>query len=260
MQIFAHDSAEGTDPGISPATISPARLAANRANAQLSTGPSTPDGKLRSRVNAVKAGLTGATVLLPTEDAAGYERHIRAYEDELHPVGPRECALVQSLADTDWRLNRIPALEAAFYARGHMQFAKSFSDVDDALRPSVIQLETYIAYEKQLRNLHLQESRLHRRRAKDAAELTELQTARQADCEKKAERENEIQQQEIAQPQHEHRAAATSTHSFVSAVGFEFSSPESACPPLTQAPGDTKDHAHAAHACALLHAEKSVIS
>ena len=48
---------------------SPARIAANRRNAQLSTGPKTPEaGKARARANAVKHGLTGAGVALPTED------------------------------------------------------------------------------------------------------------------------------------------------------------------------------------------------
>ena len=167
-------------------TISPAQLAANQANALLSTGPVTDQGKANSSLNAVKCGLTGCTVLLPSEDAAQYERHIHDYENELRPVGPRERALVQSLADTDWRLNRIPSLEASFYALGQVQLANSFQDFDPALRPGIIQLETYLTYEKQLRNLHLQESRLHRRRAKDAAELRQLQQARKAEAEKQA--------------------------------------------------------------------------
>ena len=46
--------------------ISDRRLAANIANAQLSTGPRTSAGKSKSSLNAVKTGLTGRTVLLPT--------------------------------------------------------------------------------------------------------------------------------------------------------------------------------------------------
>jgi hypothetical protein len=49
-------------------TISEARLAANRENAQKSTGPVTPEGKAKSRLNAVKHGLTGATVLFTHPD------------------------------------------------------------------------------------------------------------------------------------------------------------------------------------------------
>ncbi|MBV9938821.1 MAG: hypothetical protein JO150_09975 [Acidobacteriaceae bacterium] len=43
--------------------VSERRLAANRANAQWSTGPQTPEGKAKSSLNAVKTGLTGRTVL-----------------------------------------------------------------------------------------------------------------------------------------------------------------------------------------------------
>jgi hypothetical protein len=80
-------------------SISDSKLAANRANAQLSTGPKTAEGKATASLNAVKTALTGRTVLLPTDDAAEYERHIRAYQDELNPVGQRESDLVKDCAN-----------------------------------------------------------------------------------------------------------------------------------------------------------------
>ena len=134
---------------------------------QLSTGPKSPEGKATASLNAVKTALTGRTVLLPTDDAAEYERHIRAYQDELKPVGQRESDLVQSIADTAWRLARIPGLEMAIYAKGHMQFAESFNDRDPSLRRAMIELQTFLTYEKQLRNLQLHEARLARRREKE---------------------------------------------------------------------------------------------
>ena len=156
-----------------------ARLAANRANAQLSTGPRTADGKAKVSLNAVKTGLTGRTVLLPSEDAAEYERHIHAFQKELAPVGPQESSLVQSIADTGWRIDRIFALEMGIFAVGRSQFAEAFDDREPAQRSSLIELQTFLAYEKQLRNLQLQESRLLRRREKETAELRRLQSERQ---------------------------------------------------------------------------------
>ncbi len=158
--------------------ISSSQLAANRANSQLSTGPQTSEGKAKSSLNAVKTALTGRTVLLPSDDAAIYENHIRDYFKELQPIGLREHSLVQALADTAWRLDRIPALEMAIYAQGHVQFAKQFEAENPAVRPGLIELHTYLAYEKQLRNLQLQEMRLRRQREKDTADLRQLQQER----------------------------------------------------------------------------------
>jgi hypothetical protein len=159
-------------------STSQAQIDANRKNAQLSTGPSTPEGRAKSALNAVKTGLTGRTVLLPTDDAAAYETHVQRFIKDLQPAGPREHALAQSLADNAWRAERIFSLEMAIFARGRTQFAAQFEHEDPAVRPGLIELETYLAYEKQLRNLHIQEARLRRQRDKDGAELRLLQKER----------------------------------------------------------------------------------
>ena len=49
---------------------SPAQLAANRRNAQKSTGPRTAEGKKRASLNALKHGMTAKTVVLPHESAS----------------------------------------------------------------------------------------------------------------------------------------------------------------------------------------------
>ncbi|MDQ2712133.1 MAG: hypothetical protein M3Y72_22040, partial [Acidobacteriota bacterium] len=126
------------------------------------------------------------TVLLHDDDAEAYRTHIVAYEKEYKPVGLRESELVQSLADTQWRLARIPGLELAIYTRGRCEFADRFEDQAPELRSSMIELETHLKYEKQLRNLQLQESRLARRFEKERAELRELQKQRQTETERRA--------------------------------------------------------------------------
>ncbi len=159
-------------------SVSDAQLAANQANSQFSTGPTSPEGKAKSSLNAVKTGLTGRTVVLPTDDAAIYENHIREYFHELKPVGVRESGLAQSLADTAWRLERIRSIEMAVYAQGHIQFADLFDAEHPAIRRRLIDLHTHLTYERQLRNLQLQEARLRRHREKDTAELRQLQEQR----------------------------------------------------------------------------------
>ncbi len=82
------------------------------------------------------------------------------------------------MADTQWRLQRIPTLESAIYARGRHEFAKAHSDKELSLRIALIELDTHLKYERQLRNLQLQESRLTRRFEKESAELRQLQKNR----------------------------------------------------------------------------------
>jgi hypothetical protein len=88
------------------------RYLANRANALRSTGPRTDSGKQRSSLNALRHGLTAASPVLPSEDQAAYETHRRQFFDEYQPATPTETHLTQELADTAWRINRIPLLEA----------------------------------------------------------------------------------------------------------------------------------------------------
>jgi hypothetical protein len=90
---------------------------ANRANALLSTGPRTAAGKQRSSLNALTHGLTSRYPVLATEDPAAYLSHCRQFFDEYQPATPTETQLTQQIADTTWRLNRIPLLEAAILNR-----------------------------------------------------------------------------------------------------------------------------------------------
>jgi pullulanase/glycogen debranching enzyme len=61
------------------------------------------------------------TVLLPTDDAAVYEAHVAEFTTRLAPVGEDEQNLAQALAETEWRLQRIPALEMGIYALGRIE-------------------------------------------------------------------------------------------------------------------------------------------
>jgi hypothetical protein len=56
--------------------------------------------------------LTARTAVLPTEDPDAYQRHIQQFLDEYKPATPTETRLVHEIANTAWRLNRIPFLEA----------------------------------------------------------------------------------------------------------------------------------------------------
>jgi hypothetical protein len=162
--------------------VSEARLAANRENAQKSTGPVTAKGKAKSSLNAVKHGLTGASVLFAhPDDATNYARHATAYREQLQPVGPEERALVQSITDIRWRLATIPLLELAVVAVGSAAImAGNPAYWAKPENQTHLNLEVRRRNEKELRNLALQENRLARRRERETAELRALQATRKA--------------------------------------------------------------------------------
>jgi hypothetical protein len=141
--------------------------------------PTTPEGKAISSLNAVKSGLTGKAVLLPSDEVAAYHAHIARFQRELQPVGDRETHLVQALADTQWRLDRIPNLETGLFALGRMRNADLFEDVkDEQLRTMLLDAHILMTDAKHFKNLHLQESRLRRQYEKDMKELRSLQAER----------------------------------------------------------------------------------
>src|SRR5579875_222059 len=195
---------------------SPAQLAADRANAELSSGPKSPEGKAKSSHNAVKTALTGQTILLPTDDVELYQLHVQAFIDDFQPATPRECDLVQSIANTFWRLKRIPSLEAAILARGEIECAHLFEAQPADIRSTLVAGEAYLRYEKQIRNLHIQEARLFRRFQQERAELTQLQEERR-----------EKQAEALHQAALQYEAAQRDSKPFTpEANGFVFSIPE----------------------------------
>jgi hypothetical protein len=143
------------------------RSAVNRTNAQHSTGPRTPAGKHRSSLNALRHGLTAQTAVLPSEDLAAYQRHIQQFHDEYQPATPTETQLVHELANTAWRLNRIPLLEADLLARA----------ANPPTEQAAIQFDIVDAH-RALATLGLHGQRLSRQFQKTLTQLRDIQAER----------------------------------------------------------------------------------
>jgi len=91
------------------------QIEANRRNARKSTGPTTPEGKERSRCNAIRHGLTAETVVNGLEDAEDYQAFEAAITADYDAETAVERELVLRLASVLWRLRRATAIEAALF-------------------------------------------------------------------------------------------------------------------------------------------------
>lgn len=108
-------------------TISDRKLAANRANALLSTGPRSARGKARSAMNAVKHGvlakrhaparpgiLSNGLVIPKLEghrESAQFRALMSALIADRQPVGALEMLMVQEIGVCTWRLRRLLKFE-----------------------------------------------------------------------------------------------------------------------------------------------------
>jgi hypothetical protein len=146
----------------------------NRENAQKSSGPSTPEGKAISSLNALKHGLTGNTVLVKSDDADAYQRRLDEYVELHKPVTVEERYLVQSIHDLTWRLDRITNMESTIFAKGRFELEGCYYGQPEDQRDSYINLDISERYDKQLRNLYLLEARLTRQRNRNTATLAKL--------------------------------------------------------------------------------------
>jgi hypothetical protein len=108
------------------------QIAANRLNAQKSTGPqcrfhsstSTPEGRAAVRLNGVTHGLTAETLVLKGESESDFKAVFDSFEAEYQPETSTEETLVAQLAMATWRLRRVYNMEAGYYAKRLSEMAK----------------------------------------------------------------------------------------------------------------------------------------
>lgn len=98
------------------AKVTAAKAAANKANAQLSTGPRSSAGKARARWNSLKHGLRAELVVVPTESAEAWNEHREAVLESVAPQNYLESIFAERAALAAWRLRRAARFERALVA------------------------------------------------------------------------------------------------------------------------------------------------
>jgi hypothetical protein len=168
-----------------PSTLNAAQMEANRRNAQQSTGPRSEAGKKTSSLNALRHGLTSRIVVLPTEDLSAYIDFSEEFLLSLAPETFPERQYAQTIIDTQWRLNRVRALEDGMLALGH--FGNEF-DIDPGhpqIHAALTQAAVFRDHSQAFVNLSMHEQRLYRILKDATKSLEDLKAqriaARQAD-------------------------------------------------------------------------------
>ena len=120
-----------------PKRVTEKQLAANRANAQRSTGPRTPEGRDAVRYNALKHGILSQSLIpeamAPYESREEFEELHATLRDEFAPANSVEELLVEQIATSFWRLARLYRAEAGTIA-AYQDDAEERELRDEAMR------------------------------------------------------------------------------------------------------------------------------
>jgi hypothetical protein len=175
-----------------------------------STGPRTPEGKAVSAMNAMRHGLTGRVVVLPSEDMNVYRAFCKELMEELAPESPLERQYAQTFCDTQWRLNRARSYEDSMLALGHFEHADSLGVQDPQTLAALTAAKVFRDNSKAFVNLSLYEQRLARQQKEALRQLEELQTKRRA-----ARQETEQAAKQAAAADQSNKMTSSTTPEFV---------------------------------------------
>ena len=201
--------------------ISEKQLAANRANAQKSTGPQSEEAKKAVSQNALRHGLTGQVTIMPNEDREAHDKFCAAIVADLAPAGALETQLAQSVAEDNWRLNRGRAVEtnlfaaAAFYPPG-----PTVDTGHDQINTAILDAQIFAADPKKFQLLSLYMQRTNRDMAKTLDRLTAMQD------ERKARRRQDLEEVAALQQLNEIKRLPIAETAATGQNGFVFSAPE----------------------------------
>jgi hypothetical protein len=153
--------------------------AVRRANAEKSTGPRTANGKQISRMNAVKHNLSGQNLILLESERVAYNRMATSMLNDLNPKTEPERQIAQKIIDTNFRLNRLTAIESNMFSFGLLD-NETDSGSDDQIETMAAQTRAWIERAHSFDLLGRYETRLSRQLLKYQQEFERLQTERKS--------------------------------------------------------------------------------
>jgi hypothetical protein len=143
---------------------------------------------LRNTLFAARNRFTGQIIVLPSDGFDAYEKNTQEFFDQRQPTGITGKQLMQTIAGTSWRMNRIAALESNLLTPGVAEHQKSIDTDDDPQGRTALAM----AYREQshvLAKLGAHELRLSRTLGTALRQLRELQFQRSASKQKTSKNE-----------------------------------------------------------------------
>src|SRR5262249_29587092 len=113
-------------------TTAAERAEISRQNGRRSRGggPKTPEGKSRSRMNALKHGMTASIPVLPGEDESLFRQRVQQFIEALEPINVVEIVLAEQAALASWQIAR-GERGAASRARAALRAAEAKGDLEN---------------------------------------------------------------------------------------------------------------------------------
>jgi hypothetical protein len=168
------------------------QIAANRRNAQKSPGPSSPEAKAKTRMNAMRDGITGQVITLSDEDRPVFEQLKAELIEDFAPKTTMELRLANSIAWDTWRLDHLRAVEMNLYALGTQDPDCDIECEGPQLHTAMSGALTFVKQSKKIGLLSIYEQRLNRSIHKNMDKLAELQADRKHSYEQDLKEEMDI--------------------------------------------------------------------
>jgi hypothetical protein len=165
-----------------------AQIAANRENAQKSTGPRTAEGKAAVSQNALKHGLFAHEAVIHGEDQALYELHREALLAEWRPVGPTEAMLAERIVSLGWRVRRAERMQDEGYRQVNGISPDDPQGCRGALALGRIATKRWSNNPKLIERLFMHERRIESSMLRTMRQLKKLQIVRRIEHDDAAER------------------------------------------------------------------------
>jgi hypothetical protein len=181
------------------------QLARNRANAEKSTGPRTPEGKRNSSHNAITHGFLARSILLPGESATRFHALVASYARRFQPASQDEHDLVETMAVCRWRILRSWTLESS--ALIHEQRQQSASTTHEEPPFQMMLAARALTHPPRSQEaLSRHEVRLERAYLRAADRLRQIQSARTKETPKRTQemtenKETRPKNEPVANPQ-----------------------------------------------------------